>query len=52
MCSHIEQIKVFEKRLDVYLDFLKSVDYLSVKCDKMGKNNVYDMPTWMGRILS
>ncbi len=44
MCSHIEQIKVFEKRLDVYLDFLKSVDYLSVKCDKTNRNTVYDMP--------
>ena len=44
MCSHIEQIKVFEKRLDVYLDFLKSIDYLSVKCDKTSKNVVYDMP--------
>ncbi len=44
MCSHIGQIKVFEKRLDVYLDFLKSVDYLSVKCDKTNRNTVYDMP--------
>lgn len=52
MCSHIEQIKVFEKRLDVYLDFLKSMDYLSVECAKMGKNSVYDMPICVGRILS
>ena len=44
MCSHIEQIKVFEKRLDVYLDFLKSIDYRSVKCDQTSKNVVYDMP--------
>lgn len=52
MCSHIEQIKVFEKRLDVYLDFLKSMDHLSVECDKMGKNSVYDMPTCVGGLLS
>lgn len=52
MCSHIEQIKVFEKRLDVYLDFLKSMDYLSVECAKMGKNSVYDMPICVGRSLS
>lgn len=51
MCSHIEQIKVFEKRLDVYLDFLKSMDHLSVECDKMGKNSVYDMPTCVGGLL-
>lgn len=51
MCLHIDKIKVYEKRLDVYLDFLKSVDYLSVKCDKMGKNGVYDMPICVGGIL-
>jgi len=51
ICSHIDQIKVFEKRLDVYLDFLKSVDYLTVKCDKMGKNYVYDMPICVGGVL-
>lgn len=51
MCSHIEQIKVFEKRLDVYLDFLKNVDYFSIECDKMGKNSVYNMPTWVGGLL-
>lgn len=51
MCSHIDQIKVYEKRLDVYLDFLKNVDCLSVKCDKMGKNYVYDMPICVGGVL-
>lgn len=52
MCSHIEQIRVYEKRLDVYLDFLKSVNFLSVDYDKKGKKGVYDMPIWVGRKLS
>lgn len=52
MCSHIDQIKVYEKRLDVYLDFLKSENYVSVKCDKTGKKHVYDMPICVGRIVS
>lgn len=51
MCSHIEQIRVYEKRLDVYLDFLKNVDFLSVDYDKKGKKSVYDMPICVGRIL-
>lgn len=34
MCSHIEQIKVYEKRLDIYLDFLKKADFISVNYDK------------------
>lgn len=52
ICSHTDRIKVYEKRLDIYFDFLKSVDYLSVECDKTGKNGVYDMPICVGRILS
>ncbi len=52
MCSHIDQIKVYEKRLDVYLDFLKNMEYVSVKCDKTGKNHVYDMPICVGGFLS
>ncbi len=51
MCSHIDQIKVYEKRLDVYLDFLKNMEYVSVKCDKTGKNHVYDMPICVGGVL-
>ena len=52
MCSHVEQIKVYEKRLDVYLDFLKGANFLSVDCDKKSKNNVYDMPTCVGGRIS
>ena len=52
MCSHVEQIKVYEKRLDVYLDFLKGANFLSVDCDKKSKNNVYDMPTCVGVRIS
>lgn len=52
MCSHIEQIRVYEKRLDVYLDFLKNVDFLSVDYDKKGKKGVYDMPICVGGSLS
>lgn len=51
MCSHIEQIRVYEKRLDVYLDFLKNVDFLSVDYDKKGKKGFYDMPICRGRCL-
>ncbi|MCM1048680.1 MAG: recombinase family protein [Clostridiales bacterium] len=54
MCSHIEQIKVYEKRLDVYLDFLKGLDFLSIDYDKgnrKGGQSVYDMPIWVGGIL-
>ena len=46
------EIKVYEKRLDVYLDFLKNMEYVSVKCDKTGKNHVYDMPICVGGFLS
>lgn len=52
MCSHIEQIRVYEKRLDVYFDFLKNVDFLSVDYDKKGKKSVYDMPICVGGKLS
>ena len=51
MCSHIDQIRVYENRLDVYLDFLKDADFLSVKCDKTSKKSVYDMPLCVGRHL-
>ena len=44
MCSHIEQIKVYEKRLDIYLDFLKDVDFLSVKLDKDSHKSISYMP--------
>ncbi len=52
MCSHIEQIKVYEKRLDVYLDFLKSADFLSINYDKKDRKPLYDMPICVGGILS
>ncbi len=52
MCSHIEQIKVYEKRLDIYLDFLKSADCLSVNYNKKERKNILDMPIWVGRKLS
>ncbi len=52
MCSHIEQIKVYEKRLDIYLDFLKSADHLSVNYNKKERKNILDMPIWVGRKLS
>lgn len=44
MCSHIEQIKVYEKRLDVYLDFIKGKDFLSINYDKKKGKGIYDMP--------
>ncbi len=52
MCSHIEQIKVYEKRLDIYLDFLKSADHLSVNYNKKERKNILDMPICVGRKLS
>lgn len=51
MCSHIEQIKVYEKRLDIYLDFLKGTDFLSINYDKNSKKGVYDMPICVGGSL-
>lgn len=48
MCSHIEQIKVYEKRLDVYLDFLKNADFATVNYDKKERKNILDMPIWVG----
>ena len=51
MCSHIEQIKVYEKRLDVYLDFLKDTSVINVNCNKNKRKNILDMPIGVGRIL-
>lgn len=45
LCSHIEQIKVYGNRLDVYLDFLKTTDSLPVNYHKKGNKGFYDMPT-------
>lgn len=52
MCSHIEQIKVYENRLDIYLDFLKNSKFLSIDYSKNSKDNFYDMPIQVGRVLS
>lgn len=52
MCAHIEQIRVYEKRLDVYLDFLKSTDYLSVNYDKNNERPFSYMPICVGKKLS
>lgn len=51
MCSHIEQIKVYEKRLDVYLDFLKDTSVINVNYDKKKRKNILDMPICVGGIL-
>lgn len=51
MCSHIEQIKVYEKRLDVYLDFLKGASVININYDKNKRKNILDMPIWLGGIL-
>lgn len=51
MCSHIEQIKVYENRLDVYLDFLKSAKCVSANYDTYKKKGFYDMPICRGRLL-
>lgn len=52
LCSHIDQIRVYENRLDVYLDFLKGENYLSVEYSKNRAKSVYDMPICVGRGLS
>ncbi len=52
MCSHIEQIRVYEKRLDVYLDFLKDTSVINVNFDKNKQKNILDMPICVGRSLS
>lgn len=51
ICSHLEQIKVYENRLDVYLDFLKNSDSLSIDYHKNHGESVYDMPIKLGRLL-
>ena len=51
MCSHIEQIKVYEKKLDIYLDFLNDTSVINVNCDKSECKNISDMPIGVGRIL-
>ena len=48
MCSHIEQIKVYEKRLDVYLDFLKGADFISLNYDKNKRKNILGVPICVG----
>ena len=48
MCSHIVQIKVYEKRLDIYLDFLKNADGLSIYYNKKERKNILYMPIWVG----
>ncbi len=48
MCSHIEQIKVYEKKMDVYLDFLQNADFISVNYDKNKRKNISDMPICVG----
>ena len=52
MCSHIDQIKVYENRLDIYLDFLKNSKFLSIDYSKDRRKNFYDMPIQVGRVLS
>lgn len=52
MCSHIEQIRVYENRLDVYLDFLKNADFLPVNYEKKGRKSIYDMPICLGISIS
>lgn len=52
MCSHIEQIKVYEKRLDVYLDFLKDMSVINVNYNKDKRKNILDMPICVGGGLS
>ncbi|MCM1127056.1 MAG: recombinase family protein [Lachnospiraceae bacterium] len=52
MCSHINQIKVYEKRIDVYLDFLKGAECMSINYDKNRRKNILDMPICVGGKLS
>ncbi|MBD5522478.1 MAG: hypothetical protein HDR03_14855 [Lachnospiraceae bacterium] len=51
MCSHIEQIRVYEKRFDVYIDFLKDTSAINVNCDKNKRKNISDMHIGVGIIL-
>lgn len=51
MCSHIEQIKVYEKRLDIYLDFINDTSVINVNFGKSKRKNILDMPIGVGRIL-
>ena len=51
MCSHIDQIKVYNDRLVIYLDFLKNSKFLSIDYSKDNRKNFYDMPIQVGRVL-
>lgn len=51
MCSHIEQIKVYDKRLDIYLDFLKDNSVINVNYDKEKRKSILDMPICVGGII-
>ncbi len=51
MCSHVEQIKVYENRLDIYLDFLKNTNLLSIDYYKNSTKSSYDKPIRVGRRL-
>lgn len=44
VCSHLEQIKVYKDRLDIYLDFLKDTGYIPVNYHKNKEKGFYDMP--------
>ncbi|MDE7197286.1 MAG: recombinase family protein, partial [Lachnospiraceae bacterium] len=45
MCAHIEQIRVYENRIDIYLDFLKNTNSISVNCVKNKRKKTFEMPT-------
>lgn len=52
MCSHIQQIRVYSDRLEIYLDFLNNADSLSVNYHKNGKKVFYDMPIFLSNLRS
>lgn len=52
MISHLEEIRVFENRLDFHFDFLNELKTWASECRKEGRNTIYDEPICLGRKLS
>lgn len=48
MCSHIRQIMVYEKRLEIYTDFLRDGASLSVSYEKKNRKSISYMPICVG----
>ena len=51
LIAHLEEIRVFENRLDFHFDFLNELKTWASECRKEGRNTIYDDPICLGREL-